>query len=297
MREHAIWSLPTPFPGQPKALPVPEAWRDELPGQATVEMIPLVADAAGLSAGWCTYDWGFDAPDVEVFCGGQNEKTVTAAAFWRQGFLVHFGFEPGPARLNDAGDAMLLAAIHYAARCKDDRPVTRVVSPFKTQKRAAMPREKAKAGLASEQGLQSWLDGPVLVELADLAVEARAARFAEVMPFLVADAAHRLEVDPVLRAWGVGNRDLAFFARCEQALQAGGDEAKQARALLERYVPSGPGATATVAAWTQWIAAHRDHVFFTDVGGYRWLVDPLAKARGVPTARLRGAARVAPPAK
>jgi hypothetical protein len=27
------------------------------------------------------------------------------------------------------------------------------------------------------------------------------------------------------------------------------------------------------------------------VGGYRWYLDPLAKARGVPTARLRGPMR------
>jgi hypothetical protein len=276
-------------------MPVPEAWRDELPGVETVDLIPLV-DGSGGDSGWCTYDWGLDAPDVEVFCGGQNHKAVTAAAFWRQGFLVHFGFQESPAQLNDAGDAMLLAAIVYAARCKEDRPVTRVVSPFKTRKRALLPREKAKVGLASEQGLQTWFDGPVVVELADLAEEARRKRFDEVMPFLVANDSSRFEVDAVLRAWGVGNRDVAFFGRCEKALGAGGDDAAKARALLERYVKDGPGAGSTAAAWTKWIAANREFVFFSDVGGYRWLVDPLARQRGVPTAQLRGAARVAPAA-
>jgi hypothetical protein len=274
-------------------MPVPGAWRDEFPGKETVDLIPLVDDFEG-GAGWCTYDWGFDAPDVEVFCGGQNHKTVTAAAVWRQGFLVHFGFEQGPAELNDAGDAMLLAAICYAARCKGDRPVTRVLSPFKMRKRAAMPREKGKAGLASEEGLQTWFDGPVVVDLADLAEQARRKRFDEVLPFLVANAESRFEVDAVLRAWGVSNRDPAFFARCEGALGAGGDESAKARTLLARYVPDGPGASATADAWTKWVAEHREFVFFSDVGGFRWFVDPLAKARGVPTAQLRGAARVAP---
>jgi len=278
-------------------MPVPDAWHDEFPGVETVDLIPLVDGDAGGNSGWCTYDWGFDAPDVEVFCGGQNHKTVTAAAFWRQGFLVHFGFEESPAQLNDAGDAMLLAAIAYAARCKEDRPVTRVVSPFKTRKRALLPREKAKAGLAGEEALQTWFDGPVVVELADLAEEARCKRYDEVLPFLVANGSSRLEVDAVLRAWGVGNRDPAFFARCERALGAGGDEAAKARALLERYVPAGPSAAATAEAWSKWIAEHRDFVFFSDVGGYRWIVDPLARQRGVPTAQLRGALRVAPAAE
>ena len=277
-------------------MPVPGAWRDELPGVETVDLIPLVDRDASGTPGWCTYDWGFDAPDVEVFCGGQNHKSVTAAAFWRQGFLVHFGFDEGPAQLNEAGDAMLLAAIAYAARCKDDRPVTRVVSGFKTRKRSVLPREKAKAGLGSEQGLQTWFDGSVVVELADLAEDARRKRFDEVLPFLVANSSSRFEVDAVLRAWGVSNREPAFFARCEKALGQGGDDAAKARALLERYVPEGPGATATAEAWTKWIAAHRDFVFFSDVGGFRWVVDPLARKRGVPTAQLRGAARVAPAA-
>jgi hypothetical protein len=278
-------------------MPVPEAWRDELPGKETVDLIPLVDDPVEGGSGWCTYDWGFDAPDVEVFCGGQNHKAVSAAAFWRQGFLVHFGFEESPAQLNDAGDAMLLAAIVYAARCKGDRPVTRVVSPFKTRKRALLPREKAKAGLTGEDGLQTWFDGPVLVELADLAEEARRKHFDEVLPFLVANDSSRFEVDAVLRAWGVGNRDPAFFAHCEQALGAGGEEAVKARALLERYAPDGPGASATAEAWTKWIAEYRDFVFFSDVGGFRWFVDPLAKQRAVPTAQLRGALRVLPAAE
>ena len=34
--------MPAPFPGKPKPMPVPEAWRDELPGVETVDLIPLV---------------------------------------------------------------------------------------------------------------------------------------------------------------------------------------------------------------------------------------------------------------
>ncbi len=293
MREHAFFQAPIAFPGKAKAMPVPEAWRDELADQKTVDLIPLVDGEAKLPAGWCTYPWGFDAPDVEVFCGGQNEKTVTAAAVWRQGFLVHFGFEPSPAQLNDAGKALLVNAIAYAARCAEDRPVTRVLSPFKTSKRAAMPREKARLYLKTPEQLDSWLNGTIKGELAALPVERREARYRELEPFLVAGEGNRFEIDATLFAWKVGNRDVAFFTRCEEALRAGGDDAAKARALLARYVPEGPGGDANADAWTKWIGANRPFVFFSDVGGFRWFVDALAKARGVPSASLRGAARVA----
>lgn len=276
-------------------MPVPDAWKDEFPGKATVDLIPLVDGAYDGGAGWCTYPWGFESPEVEVFCGGQNEKTVTAAAVWRQGFLVHFGFEQGPRQLNDSGDDLLVRTIVYASRCGGDRPVTRLVSPFRTAKRMLMPREKARSGLASKEAASTWFAAPLAGELLALGAEERRSRFTELLPFLVATGDNKLEVDAALRAFGVGNCDIAFFARCEQALAAGGEEANTARALLERYVPDGPGATATATAWTKWLAGHRDYVFFSDVGGYRWIVDPLAEARGVPTAQLRRQQRIAKP--
>jgi hypothetical protein len=256
--------------------------------------VPLVdGDDAGAGPGWCTYPWGFESPEVEVFCGGLNSKAADAAAVWRQGWLVHFGFEQGPAQLNAAGDALLVNTIAYAARCAGDAPITRVVSPFRTRQRALMARGNAAKALADDKALAAWFVGSVRDELAALPAGERAARFRAVEPFLRPDAGNLLEVDAELREWNVGNRDAALFARCEQALAAGGDDAARARRLLARYVPDGPGADAAAAAWTSWLARHRDALFFSDVGGYRWYVDALALARGTPSQDLRGTQRVA----
>ncbi|HEX6811148.1 MAG TPA: hypothetical protein VF384_05970 [Planctomycetota bacterium] len=109
----------------------------------------------------------------------------------------------------------------------------------------------------------------------------------------MAGEGNKFEVDAALREWNVGNRDVAFFTRCEAALRAGGEDAARALELLARYVPEGPGQAAPVEKWTHWIAEHRTCVFFCDVGGFRWFVDPLAKARSVPSTELRGVARIA----
>jgi hypothetical protein len=299
LREHDVFRGPLPFPGKPQPMPVPGAWLDELGGKETVDLVPLVDGDGGGGAGpgWCTYDWGFDAPDVEVFCGGQNSKTATAAAVWRQGWLVHFGFEQSPAQLNDAGDALLVNVIAYAARCAADRPITRVESPFRTKKRAVMPREKARRHVEDGKAVGTWFTGAAEEELLAVPAGARAARLRELEPFLVADAGSELDVDATLRGWGTANRDVAMLDRCVQALRAGGDDAARARAVLARYVPDGPGATGAAAddaeAWARWVEAHRSFVFFSDVGGYRWYVDALALARGTPSQDLRGTQRVA----
>jgi hypothetical protein len=70
-----------------------------------------------------------------------------------------------------------------------------------------------------------------------------------------------------------------------------GDRAANAWSLLARYVPDGSGVTTTAADWSAWVEENRAYLFFSDTGGYRWYIDPLAKRRGVRTADLRGSAR------
>ena len=74
-------------------------------------------------------------------------------------------------------------------------------------------------------------------------------------------------------------------------LEQDGEHSARARRLLARYVAGGPGDEASPAAWARWRKANRGFLFFGEIGGYRWYVDPLAKLRGVPTAGLRGLAR------
>src|SRR5262245_47582165 len=102
MREHEIFQRPHAIDLHATVQkPVPESWRDELAGAATVDLLPLVdGDADHGTPGWCTGRFGRDGPEFETMCGGVNTKQSTHAAVWRQGNLLHFGFEPAPSRLN-----------------------------------------------------------------------------------------------------------------------------------------------------------------------------------------------------
>src|SRR5262245_51335544 len=96
--------------------PAPD-WGSEV-SQSEVEVLPLVSDVnRSYSAGWCTYSDDFASlPEVEFFSGGINSKTPTAAGLWRQGNLLHFGFEQSPAEMNDTGRNLLLNSIAYIAQ-------------------------------------------------------------------------------------------------------------------------------------------------------------------------------------
>src|SRR5262245_20103636 len=84
----------------------------------TMEVLPLIDSIKNYeravednSPGWATHYYEFaDMPDVELFSGGINSQTPRSSALWRQGNLLHFGFEQSPKLLNDTGKAMLVNA-------------------------------------------------------------------------------------------------------------------------------------------------------------------------------------------
>jgi hypothetical protein len=120
------------------------------------------------------------------------------------------------------------------------------------------------------------------------------ARFAKWYPtvrdYLFSNAEGLLRVDTDAQVMQLNPGHSAFFDRAISELGRPG-EAERARRMLTRYAPEGPGRDATAKVWADWWKGNADYLFFGEAGGYRWYLDPLAKARGVPTARLRGPAR------
>ena len=115
-----------------RRIPTPKAFVEELK-DSTVEVLPLVDNIRRFETvindcarGWCTYYYEFaTVPEVELFCGGVNEKTPRASALWRQGNLLHFGFEQSPKEMNEIGRALLVNSIVYISRFSEDRPPPR----------------------------------------------------------------------------------------------------------------------------------------------------------------------------
>ena len=112
-----------------------------------------------------------------------------------------------------------------------------------------------------------------------------------VRDYLSPDSEGLLRVDPDARAEGLNPGRREFFGRAIANLSGSGESAERARRMLARYAPEGPGREASPQAWADWWHANADYLFFGEIGGYRWYLDPLARSRGVPTARLRGQAR------
>mgnify|MGYP007046920149 CR=1 FL=1 len=245
-------------------------------------------------AGWCTYYYEFaDVPEVEFFSGGINSKTPKASALWRQGNLLYFGFEQSPRELNETGRAMLVNAIVYISRFTEDRPIDVTPSVFAGEP-IPRTRRRAKRVFFSDDYKLEWATGYYTpATLASFNWRDRAvakAWYEKADVWLHPGPGNLLEVDEEARGLGIPFNEPAFFPRAISAMKDGG-KSIIAASVMARYAPQGPGEKATVAQWQQWWKNHSPYLFYSEMAGYRWYVDPLAKKRGIPTKDLRGLAR------
>lgn len=275
----------------------PSAWARYLSGPAAekVRFLPLVDDPSHRGqAGWCTYAAVLEGgPEVEIFCGGMNTKHPEAAGVWRQGNLLHFGFQSEPATLNATGRALLENCIVYIARFTEDRPIGRTPSVF-VDRGYPRPRYYLRRVLDGEavatDSIAACLAPATREQIADLDGEAAREWAEERFPYLVAGEGGLLEVDEDARALGVAIDGTDFVTSAAGAL---GDPERGGHAVrtLARRVPEGPGVSADAAAWRAFVERNAPYLFFSEIGGQHWWVDPLARRRSVPTAELRGPAR------
>jgi hypothetical protein len=305
LRDHVVFRKPRTLDlGKTITMKTPEDWLGYVSDKEKQHMtfLPL-ADGAQRERddGWCTYAQHIgDSPEVEIMCGGRNHKLPTAAAVWRQGNMLHFGFQESPAQLNANGRKLLENCIVYIAGFLADRPLAHTPSPFveadypkpKRYARSMLMRDGAKGpAIAETYFVEAWR-----VKLARLDLASFRRWFRQHEHQLCSGEGGKLTVDEDAVALGVPLGGSAFFTGVRKALT---DDAKRPRALalLARRVTDGPGAKGSVEAWQQFLAANERFLFYVEEGGYQWHLDPLAKARGVPCAELRGPARAGPAKK
>jgi hypothetical protein len=267
----------------------PDNWKSFI-SEPEIDVLPLVGNARGsFEAGWVSIDAALgDSPDIEIFCGGINTKNDVGAALWRQGHLMHFGFEQSPTQMNEIGRAMLVNAIAYIARFHDDQAICRV-SGAGGESRAVLEGYLKNEKLSLKY-FPAWLE-PGLLDGVEPTHAAYLEWFTANRTWLCPGDKGKLAIDVEAKALGVGYDQIEVFDRAVAALADDGEQSACARTLLERRAPEPPGKGADAEAWRAWLASYRPYLFFSERGGYRWYVDELAKERGVPSAELRGPAR------
>ncbi len=148
LRQHRIFDTPFKIDrAKMISIPTPDDFKDEIK-EPEIKVLALVSDLkTHWNAGWCTHARDFEVyPDVEFLSGGVNHQTPTSAGLWRQGNLLHFGFEQSPDEMNDVGKQLLLNSIAYISHFTEDRPIT--INPSVFAGPVARNRWTLRAGFA-----------------------------------------------------------------------------------------------------------------------------------------------------
>ena len=78
---------------------------------------------------------------------------------------------------------------------------------------------------------------------------------------------YELVIDPEVQALGIPNNDIRLLDKAIELMEQGNPDGKT---ILERYTLK---RFATPAEWHNWLNIHRPRMFFTEAGGYLWLVN------------------------
>lgn len=253
-----------------------------------------------------------DSPDTEVISGGTCIKDVDAIAIARHGNFLQWGFRSSPRHMTEPARLAFLNAVHYI---KDFKGAKKLISKKSYFRMAAMDapyklsdqgweiqkrfierinarnqalHDKVAAGTATEQERKSakFVRAPMQVDrsrnLSGIPEElqqqlgddwnAYLAYYEANMGYIYPKSdGFGFEFDKDAQQLGIANNDVAILDRAITLLERG-ENAELAQRILTRYTVQD---FTSATQWRNWYRNTSDRLFFTEVGGYKFIEDTL----------------------
>jgi len=251
--------MPTPenyrhWPGGDKLGPIMKVWKVQT--RKFPEIDPgLVSDPYGFG----------DSPDAEVISSGQNSKGPDAVALGRHGNFFLWGFSAQPSDMTPAMRQCFVNAVHYIKKFDGQKPLVR---------KSSSGREWAfvYAGYLKQISDEKFLNQLFPDDLRQRFgkdADKYTAYYQENLEYLHCPGG-RPVVDEDVKQLGLSNRKIELLERCVSMLEKG-ERPELALRVLKRYTNETFG---EAGPWRTWLDKNRERLFFTDVGGYKFLVKP-----------------------
>jgi Thiol:disulfide interchange protein DsbD, N-terminal len=235
-----------------------------------------------IDPGMVSDPYGFgDSPDAEVISAGLNSKGPDSVALGRHGNYFLWGFSASPTDMTPEGRQCFVNAVCYIKKFDGQKP-------FVTKTGSGRQWALVYAGYVKQYSDQDFVK--------DLFPEDLRRRFGKDPEKLVAYYRENLEylipagngfaVDEDVKGLGLSNRKGELLDKCVALLERG-EQADTAVRILKRYTTAN---FADSTQWRSWLRENRNRLFFTDVGGFKFLVapesliEPLRRSRPSPNA-------------
>jgi hypothetical protein len=299
---HAIFHEPLKINLTCKDVPTPENYFEYAGNRQigkTIQVWPVQTKKyPEIDPGLVSNPHGFrDSPDAEVISSGLNSKGPDSVALARHGNFFLWGFSASPRDMTPDGRKCFVNSVCYIRRYDGQKPVVRKAGVGFTRDGALWYAHYLRNLLdedAFKRGLpESLRNDPeqyaryrkaVLKGFEQSYPEEIRRRFGhdpekyivwvkenlEFLRFEGEEYEEKLQVDEDVKGLGPSNRKIELLDKCIGMLEQG-DQLDRARRVLKRYTTED---FADAKGWRKWLEAHRDRLFFTDVGGFRFMVAP-----------------------
>jgi hypothetical protein len=213
--------------------------------------------------------YGFtDSPDTEILVKGFNTgKEYGAIGVGRHGNFLQWGYSASPSKMTEAGKKFFLNCICYIHKFDDKAPLIRRNSSHRLNALRLAAVITRISGDKKEFFMRLFPDE--LWEKYGINPDGLVQYYRENLEFVYRDK--KFLIDSELKTLGFNsNRDIATLQRLISLLK---DEknAETARLLLSRYTNE---SFQTTEQWQSWFESNKDRIFFSDMGGYKFLVVP-----------------------
>lgn len=272
LQDHEVFKTPLKVEPKYEEWRTPDNYREyavgeKLPATIRVWRIQNVAKDGEFSNSVMAFHYGFaDSPDAEILTAGFNVgKESGAMGVGRQGSFLQWGFSGAPSKMTDAGKAFFINCICYIRKFDGKRPLItsrgtgREYSLVLAGLIGQIKDEQFLKHVATPELLEKYKDNPAgLVEY-----------YRQNIELLYSD--NGTHVDTELAALGFkSNRQVETLEKLVALLHDGEHEAA-ARKMLARYTQQ---SFKTAQEWEGWLKDSSGRIYFTDTGGYKFVVVP-----------------------
>ena len=264
----------SPLEVQPKieSRETPENYRgypggEDLPKEMKVWLVQKTGKGFG---GVVARSYGFlDSPDTEILAKGFNRgKEYGAVGIGRHGNLLQWGYSAAPSVMTESGRRLFVNCIVYITKFKGKRPLVRRESSERTN---AVRLAAVITRISGDK--KKFFERTFPVELWDeygQDPDGLVEYYRENREHVYRDGVYR--VDGELRSLGIdSNREVATLGKLVGLLDDS-EKGATAKKVLGRYTDE---SFETAGQWREWLDENRDRIYFTDVGGYKFLVTPV----------------------
>jgi hypothetical protein len=224
--------------------------------------------------------YGFaDSPDAEAIASGLNSKGPTAVALGRHGNFFLWGFAAQPSDMTPEARKCLVNSVCYIKKFDGQKPV---VHKDRQGREWALVYAGYVNLIKDEKFLASLFPDDLRKRFGNDAEKYRK-YYQENLEYLHPGPSNgRLVVDEDVKGLGLSNRKVELLDRCVSMLEKG-EKADLALRVLKRYTGE---SFANARDWKAWLEKNRGRLYFSDVGGFKFLVAPRpdkqAAAPGAP---------------